>query len=76
MTHKTLTIQTDQTMADGGCSSKNPSRSRVRIKPQHDAEKHIRLKTDKTGLTKVYVNSYKGQSLSAMYSFQTCVSFT
>ncbi|KAI3376879.1 hypothetical protein L3Q82_000135 [Scortum barcoo] len=37
-------------MADGGCSLKDPCRRRVRMKPQHDAEKHIRLKTDKAGL--------------------------
>uniref|UniRef100_A0A672YNR5 SET domain-containing protein n=1 Tax=Sphaeramia orbicularis TaxID=375764 RepID=A0A672YNR5_9TELE len=35
--------------ADDGCSLKNPSRRRLRIKPQHEAEKHIRLKTDKAG---------------------------
>ena len=62
-------------MADGECSLKNPSRRRVRIKPQHDAEKHIRLKTDKAGLRQGFVNSYKGQSLSALNSFPTCASF-
>ena len=58
-------------MADGGCSLGNPSKRRLQIKPHHDAEKHIRLKTDKAGLREVFVNSYKGQSSSALYSFHS-----
>ena len=61
-------------MADG-CSLKNTCTRRVPVNPQHDAERHIRLKTDKAGLRQVFVNSYKGQYLSAMYSFAACVSF-
>ncbi|XP_075338231.1 histone-lysine N-methyltransferase set-1-like [Odontesthes bonariensis] len=56
-------------MADDGCSLKNPSRRRVRMKPQHDAEKHIRLKTDKEGLRQVFVNSYKGRGVFASIPF-------
>lgn len=58
-------------MADGGCSSKNPSR-RVRMKPTDDAEKHIKLKTDKAGLEQVFVNPYKGKCLYTLTSFPTC----
>ncbi|KAM7401462.1 hypothetical protein PAMA_005591 [Pampus argenteus] len=35
------------------------SKRKLRIKPHHDAEKHIRLKTDKAGLRSEFVNSYK-----------------
>lgn len=55
--------------ADGGCSLKNPSRRRLRLKPQNDAEKHIRLKTDKAGFGEVFVNAFKGQSLSVLCSY-------
>ncbi|XP_041867493.1 histone-lysine N-methyltransferase set-1-like [Melanotaenia boesemani] len=54
-------------MADGLCKD-NPSR-RVRMKPQNDAEKHIRLKADKAGLRQVYVNSYKGRGIFASKPF-------
>ncbi|KAG7514928.1 hypothetical protein JOB18_045749 [Solea senegalensis] len=40
-------------MSDGGCSLKNPSRRRLRIKPQQDAETHIKLKTDKISTSPV-----------------------
>ncbi|XP_059204962.1 histone-lysine N-methyltransferase set-1-like [Centropristis striata] len=56
-------------MADGRCSSQNPPKRRVRIKPCHDAEKHIRLKTDKAGLREVLVNSYKGRGVFASIPF-------
>lgn len=56
-------------MADGGSNLKNPSRRRLRISPQQDAEMHIRLKSDKEGLKEAFVNSFKGQSLSALYFF-------
>ncbi|XP_058471537.1 uncharacterized protein LOC131444863 isoform X2 [Solea solea] len=56
-------------MSDGGCSLKNPSRRRLRIKPQQDAETHIKLKTDKAGLREVFVNSYKGRGVFASIPF-------
>ncbi|XP_051802894.1 uncharacterized protein LOC110968623 isoform X9 [Acanthochromis polyacanthus] len=56
-------------MADGGSSLKNPSRRRLRISPQQDAEKHIRLKTDKEGLREVFVNSFKGRGVFASIPF-------
>ncbi|KAM4593211.1 uncharacterized protein PAE49_006138 isoform 3-T3 [Odontesthes bonariensis] len=76
-THPPQDVRNDQTghfpmkimMADDGCSLKNPSRRRVRMKPQHDAEKHIRLKTDKEGLRQVFVNSYKGRGIFASIPF-------
>lgn len=49
----------------------DPSKRKLWIKPHHDSEKHIRLKTDKAGLRSVFVNSYKGQSSSALYSFHS-----
>ncbi|KAG8001019.1 Histone-lysine N-methyltransferase set-1 [Nibea albiflora] len=41
------------------------SKRKLRIKPHHDAEKHIRLKTDKAGLRSEFVNSYKGRGVFA-----------
>ena len=36
---------------------------RRRVRPQQDAEQHIKLKTDKAGLTEHFINPYKGKFL-------------
>ncbi|XP_029943204.1 uncharacterized protein LOC115385360 isoform X2 [Salarias fasciatus] len=56
-------------MADGGCCSKESSRRKLRIIPQHDAEKYIQLQADKPGLREAFVNSHKGRGVFASKPF-------
>lgn len=45
-----------------------------RVGPQQDAEQHIKLKTDKAGLTEHFINPYKGKFLH--FASSVCVSCT
>ncbi|XP_073329216.1 histone-lysine N-methyltransferase set-1-like [Pagrus major] len=42
---------------------------RRRVRPQQDAEQHIKLKTDKAGLTEHFINPYKGRGVLAVEVF-------
>ncbi|XP_036932014.1 uncharacterized protein LOC119017757 isoform X5 [Acanthopagrus latus] len=42
---------------------------RRRVRPQQDAEQHIKLKTDKAGLREHFINPYKGRGVFAVEVF-------
>lgn len=51
-------FHTDEMAENRGITERSVRRRRVR--PQQDAEQHIKLKTDKAGLKEHFINSQKG----------------
>ena len=64
--------QTDDTAGNEAIMERSVRRRRVR--PQQDAEQHIKLKTDKAGLREHFINPYKGKFLH--FASRVCVSCT